>query len=434
MLEVHCATSLEELAARREELNALNLASRLPDPFSTFEFYELYCEHDEFRRHGVDTQLWFLTVREEGRIVGYLPLRRARDRALGIGCWKVEFLATHDNDRPHLVARPTDEERCREAVFRWLRAHDREWSSLELKQQPADSTLRETAPFGAPRHYVRTFPNLENSSIEIRWKTLREWFRERNQKRRKNISRQFRMLAELGRLEHLGSDDPAATPLLFELYRTIEARSWKAHAHATVARSTRRLEFFRELLGARSPLRVRIDLLLLDGVPVAGLVCGAFAKRLYAIHNVFDDAYAKVGPGGSVLLLGLREAIEGGYLTFNLLSGFGYYKARWAAEITPTEAVQIFRVGSARFLQALAGEMRRKLFAPAEPPPDFNLVRREATAAPAAVAAGERERMGALVGELARLGVVAAGQDALERTLPFSLRRAAESDALEAAS
>ena len=75
VLAVHCATSLKELAAEREELNAINRASRLPDPFSTFEFYEIYFEHDEFFRHGVDTQLWFLTMREEGRIVGYLPLR-----------------------------------------------------------------------------------------------------------------------------------------------------------------------------------------------------------------------------------------------------------------------------------------------------------------------------------------------------------------------
>ena len=245
MLAVHCATSLQELAAEREELNAINRASRLPDPFSTFEFYEIYFEHDEFFRHGVDTQLWFLTMREEGRIVGYLPLRRVRDRALGIRCWKLEFFATHDNDRPHLVARPADEERCRDAVFRWLQKRRREWSFLELKQQPGDSLLRETSALSKRRYYVRNFPNLENSSVDIRWSTLRDWFTELSHNMRHNLGRQFRALAALGRLEHLASSSPAATPLLLDLYRTIEARSWKAGADATISRSPRRIEFFR---------------------------------------------------------------------------------------------------------------------------------------------------------------------------------------------
>jgi CelD/BcsL family acetyltransferase involved in cellulose biosynthesis len=436
VLTVHCASSLEEIAAEREQLNAINRDSRLPDPFSTFEFYELYFAQDEFFRHGVDSELWFLTVREEGRIIGYLPLRRVRDRALGIGCWKVEFFATHDNDRPHLVARPADEERCRHAVFRWLYEHRREWSFLELKQQPADSSLRGTSVFSSPRYYVRSFPNLENGSIDIRWNTLRAWFGELSKKMRSNLSRQFRALAAMGRLEHLASSDPAATPLLFELYRTIEARSWKASADATISRSPRRVEFFRQLLGPRSPMRVRIDLLLLDGIPVTGLLCGAFDRRLYGLHTVFDNAYAQVGPGGSALLFGMREAIEGGHLSFNLLSGFRYYKTRWQANVTKTDAVQVFRVGTARFFQALLGQMRRTLLPEQQEDADFNLARRQSASviAPIALADCERARIEVLVAELRRLGVVAEGPAELARSLPFDIRRTRETSELAAAS
>jgi CelD/BcsL family acetyltransferase involved in cellulose biosynthesis len=435
VLTVHCATSLQELAEHREQLNAINLASRLPDPFSTFEFYELYYAHDEFLRHGVESELWFLTVRDEGRIIGYLPLRRVRDRALGLGCSKVEFFATHDNDRPHLVARPADEERCREAVFRWLYEHRRDWGFLELKQQPADSILCDTSSFsGSRRYHVRKFPNLENSSIAIRWNTLREWFGDLSHNMRHNIGRQFRALAAFGRLEHIGSSDPRATPVLLELYRTIEARSWKAGADATISRSPRRIDFFRELLGPRSPLRVRIDLLLLDGVPIAGLLCGGFEKRLYALHSVFDDAYSKAGPGGSALLFGMREAIEGRYVCFNLLSGFCYYKTRWRADVTSTHAVQVFRVGSPRFFRALLGGLRRAVVPDAEHPGDFNLVRRESAIAASPLAAGERVRIASLLAELARMEIAIEGPDELARSLPFAIRGAAGRTHLAAAS
>jgi CelD/BcsL family acetyltransferase involved in cellulose biosynthesis len=425
VLTVDCATSLHELAEHRERINAINLASRLPDPFSTFEFYELYYAHDEFLRHGVDSELWFLTVRDAGRIIGYLPLRRVRDRALGIGCSKLEFFATHDNDRPHLVARPADEKRCREAVFQWLHERRRDWGFLELKQQPAESILCDTNAFSSSRgYYVRKFPNLENSSIAIRWRTLREWFGDLSHNMRHNIGRQFRALTALGRLEHVGSSHPAATPVLLDLYRTIETRSWKAGADATISRSPRRIEFFRDLLGPRSPLRVRIDLLLLDGTPIAGLLCGGFEKRLYALHSVFDDAYSKAGPGGSALLFGMREAIEGGYLAFNLLSGFSYYKARWRADVTRTDAVQVFRVGSPRFFRALLGGLRRALGVNGEQRGDFNLVRRESAAAPSPSphAAGDRVRIEGLLTELARMGVASEGPEEMARSFPFAVR------------
>jgi CelD/BcsL family acetyltransferase involved in cellulose biosynthesis len=423
VLTVHCATSLQELAARRAELNAINRASQLPDPFSTFEFYELYYAHDEFVRHGVDSELWFLTVREDGRIVGYLPLRRVRDRALRIGCWKVEFFATHDNDRPHLVARTGDEERCRTAVFRWLHEHRRDWSFLELKQQPAESILCDTSTFSRSRYYSRKFPNLENSSIEIRWKSLREWFGELSQNMRHNLGRQFRALAALGRLEHIASSDPAATPHLFQLYLTIEARSWKAGADATISRSPRRIEFFRKLLAPRSPLHARIDLLLLDGIPIAGLFSGAFERRLYAMHSVFDNAYSKGGPGGTALLFGMREAIDGGYLCFNLLSGFCYYKTRWRANVTRTHAVQVFRVASPRFFRARLGELRRAVLQKPERGAEFNVARRESVIAPSPIAAGERARIAASLTELVRLGVPIEGPADLARSLPFGVRR-----------
>jgi CelD/BcsL family acetyltransferase involved in cellulose biosynthesis len=236
MLTVHCASSLDELAPEREQLDAINSESRLPDLFSTFEFYQVYFQHDEFYRHGVETELWFLTIRDEGRIIGYLPLRKVRERVLGLPSIRVEFFATHDNDRPHLVSRPADEERCRDAVLGWLREHRREWSFLELKQQPAESILCQAEAFSGRRYYLRRFPNLENGTIHIRWSTLREWHKSLSHKMRNNIGRQFRMLNSLGHLEHLASSDPAATPLLFELFLGIEPGSWKiAGLHERIA-------------------------------------------------------------------------------------------------------------------------------------------------------------------------------------------------------
>jgi CelD/BcsL family acetyltransferase involved in cellulose biosynthesis len=420
---VHCARSLDELAGERDQLDAINRESRLPDLFSTFEFYQVYFQHDEFYRHGVETELWFLTVRDEGRIIGYLPLRRVRERVLGLPSTRVEFFATHDNDRPHLVSRPADEERCRDAVLGWLREHRREWSFLELKQQPAQSILCQAEAFSGRRYCLRRFPNLDNGTIHVRWSTLREWHKSLSHKMRNNIGRQFRLLNSLGHLEHLASSDPAATPLLFELFLGIEPRSWKAGAGATLARSPRRLEFFRRLFDPRTPWRMRVDLVLLDGIPIAGIIGAAFEKRFYAIHIAFDDAYGKASPGGAALTLALRHAIESGHLCFNMLSGFSYYKTRWQAEVTPTHSFQVCKVGSARFLRAMLGELRRAIFPRPPESADYNPARRESSAAATQVSEEERGRIAAAVAELARLGVVAEGPQALAGSMPFGVQR-----------
>src|SRR6185503_13328598 len=61
--------------------------------------------------------------------------------------------------------------------------------------------------------------------------------------------------------------------------------------------------------------------------------------------------------------MGMRYAIAGRFAFFNLLSGFGYYKTRWLADMTATRCAQIYRVGSLAFWRRLLGDTQRWLAA-----------------------------------------------------------------------
>jgi hypothetical protein len=61
--------------------------------------------------------------------------------------------------------------------------------------------------------------------------------------------------------------------------------------------------------------------------------------------------------------MGVRYAIDGRFAFFNLLSGFGYYKTRWLADMTATRGAQIYRIGGAFFWRRLLGDARRWLSA-----------------------------------------------------------------------
>lgn len=380
MIEVRCFGSLAEAAYLREEVNALNLASARPDPFSTFEFFENYLQHDEYLSGRQGMRLWFLAAFLDGRLVGYLALKQVLHKVLGLRTFRIGFLVEHNADRPHLVAAPRHMNPISEAFYAYLLGRKREWSLLEFQQQDDTSTLfPPPAAADISGCLVRQWPSLENGTISIRWRSLHEYLEALAQKPRSNVSRQVRNLFAAGNVEWLASSDPVTTPVLFDLYRGIEPRSWKSRADATIDRHPERIEYFRGLLDVRQPMRTSIQVLLLDGTPIAGLITGAFMRGLYALHMVYDDRLSRLAPGSAMMLMGLRQAIDGQYAFLNLLSGFGYYKTRWLAEITETRIAQIYRSGSLLFWHRLLGDWKRQMFmaGPAKTPMLFNPVRRD---------------------------------------------------------
>ena len=94
---------------------------------------------------------------------------------------------------------------------------------------------------------------------------------------------------------------------------------------------------------------------------------------------VYDDRLRHLAPGSALQLMAMRQAIDGRYAFLNLLSGFGYFKVRWLAEITETRIAQIYRVGSLPFWHRKLGDWKRRLFVARskEAPTLFNPVRRD---------------------------------------------------------
>ena len=436
MIAVRCFDSLEQVDALREEIDALNCLAARPDPFSTFAFFEAYLRHDEHHPAGRGMQLWFLAAFQEDVLIGYVALKRVTRRVLGMPVSTLGFLVTHDNDRPHVVARPEDMAAVCVSVYGHLLARKDEWSCLEFHQQDDSSALfPPPAAVDLGAYLVRDWPTLENCTVPVRWSSLQAYCQALSSKFRSNLYRQLQVLFAEGDLALLASSDPATTPALLELYLSIEPRSWKAQAHADLGRRRERVAYVRSLLEAQQPMKVSIQVLLIDGVPVAGLINGAFRGGLYALHMVYDDRASRLAPGSAMLLLGMRQAIEGGYAFFNLLSGFGYYKARWLAQITETRIAQIYRAGGLLFWRRVMGDCKRRLFTPAQRDPTarFNPVRRFVAARQREPASTDDLRLGALDQERADAMVAAVRRGRgeflsaaeLAAVLPVAMRRPA---------
>jgi GNAT acetyltransferase-like protein len=344
-------------------MNALNLASARPDPFSTFEFYDNYLRNAARIPAAAHPCLWLLLVFSGGKLVGYLALKLSRFKVLGLPAAKLDLLTAFKADRPHLVVAGADVAAVRAAIYAHILGRRKEWSLLELEQQDASSALLPLPPQATLRRCsFQQWPNMATGTIAVRWLSLAAYFSALPRKSRSNVSRQMRTLLAAGDVQLLTSSDPQTLPPLFELYRSVEAQSWKARTEAGFAGRDQGTPYYTGLMDARQPMRIAIHALLLDGVPIAGLITGAFGKGLYALHTVYDERYSRLAPGSALLLMGMRLAVDGGYGFFDLLRGFGYYKTRWLAEMTETQSLQIYRNGSPFYWRRVLGDAKRRWF------------------------------------------------------------------------
>jgi len=436
LIEVRCLHTLEEIETLRDQIDALNLASARPDPFSTFEFYENYLRNEERFPRPDGLVPWFLAAFVAGRLVAYLALKQVARKVLGLRALQIDWLTAHTADRPHLVAGAGYANEASEAFYAYLMKRRQGWSLLEFQQQDRISALfPPPAAVDLRRCRVRQWPNMENGTIPVRWDTVHEYFKAFSKKFRSNVSRQIRTLFSAGEVEFLMSSDPAITPYLFELYRIVESRSWKSKADAAIGRDPKWVDYYRGLLGAGQPMHLSIHLLLLDGLPIAGLINGSFGKGLYALHIAYDQGSSRLAPGAAVLLMGMRQAIGGRFAFFDLLWGFGYYKTRWLAEMTETRSVQIYRVGGIFFWQRMLGDLKRRVLrrGTGQEPELFNPESRNAgergeaagrVSAPR-ISAEEKERVAELVGRVRQGQGEFLSSEALASVLPFETHRVA---------
>ena len=416
---VRAYASFIALAPLAEEIDALNARSRRPCPFSTYEFQRTYVDNDEFFPEQRGLEILFLCAFDGPRLVGFLALRRKR----GWFGKTVEFLVTHDTDRPHMIAAPEDEPRCAQAFMHYLFEVDRDWSMLNFAQQetsvPPASALLSAAP---RQHLFRAFECMPNSTLAIHWATPRDYFRSLSKKHRQNTERGARRLFDAGVLEHVFSNDAKMRDTLLDLYLTVEARSWKHSAAGTIGRDARRVQFFHELCSAAQPLALSFHFLCLDGVPIAGMINGSFNNTLYAMQISHDAAYDPLGPGNLLLLLSIEQAIEERCRAFNLLSGFSYYKERWLARTTPTHSVQVFKPYTLRHLKVRLGDLKRVLLSlRPQAAVDHNMAKIKGRELEPDVVARSRAESAARLASFAAHAMTRRGGAELAAYLPFEL-------------
>ena len=117
-------------------------------------------------------------------------------------------------------------------------------------------------------------------------------------KKRKELARLGRRLAELGALTSTSLSATDDLDAWIEAFLTLEHGGWKGRAGSSLASARGTEAFFRDaVVGAQAAGKLEFRRMDLDGRPVAMLINFIAAPGGFSFKTAFDEAYARYSPG-----------------------------------------------------------------------------------------------------------------------------------------
>ncbi|MCS6916000.1 MAG: GNAT family N-acetyltransferase [Myxococcota bacterium] len=315
--EVTTPAGLSELCA---EWSALLASSPEATPFQAWEWIEPWWRHLG-RGHPL-----VLLAHEGGRLVGLLPLYRARR----FGLRRIACMGEPGSDYHALLALPGWEAACREAFWHHLYSRRTHWDVVDLQQLPEGSTLAQPVGNGwlRPRlSLIRLCPVVELPDSWERFKArLGKNLRGSLGRRLRQLQRAFGQVA----LETVGPDAIEAT--LEALFQQNSQRWQRRGRRGFFDHPANRAWQKEAAPGLQRRGMLRLHRLVVDGRICATSYCVRHGARVIYYNGGFDLALARYSLGNVLMAYAIEQAIREGASVFDFARGQESYKYEWGGQ------------------------------------------------------------------------------------------------------
>jgi len=313
MAQVTEITQIEALADYRVAWETLLAETPGASFFHSLDWLTAYWEH-----FGQDKRLRVLLVEAEGRLRGIVPLVLRRERTR-LGWLRVLGYPLDDWGSFYGPIGPATGETLTQALG-WIKEGPTDWDLVELRgieensaQDAATAQAFEAAGLPALRTVWNRTAMVDFSG---HWES---YLAGRPAKWRSNARRLERRLLWEGKVEHVryrpageaASDfDPRWD--LYDARETVARRSWQADSTTGTTLSHESVRpFLRDVHRAACRRgEVDLNLLCLDGKPVAFAYNYFRDGRLYGLRAGYDAALARLGAGTVLQFLMLRDSFR----------------------------------------------------------------------------------------------------------------------------
>jgi hypothetical protein len=168
------------------------------------------------------------------------------------------------------------------------------------------------------------------------------WMAATRPKFRSQLRRSRRQLEEQGvlALQHFNTADPAALARFYDL----EASGWKGAEGTAIKCDPRTLAFYNSVAAAAAEQGyLSLDLLELNGKPIAAHLAFNFRGRYLLAKAAHDESFRRYGPGQLLVHSVLSETPQRGLHEFDFVGPATWDEGRWASARRTSYRVFIFR-------------------------------------------------------------------------------------------
>jgi CelD/BcsL family acetyltransferase involved in cellulose biosynthesis len=207
-------------------------------------------------------------------------------------------------------------------------------SRLELQPlRPDSSVFTDLIPVAERRGCEISFESSEQSfelDLPGSWDTYLSVL---SSKERHEIRRKFRRLHESGPVNYRTVDDVSTVQTEMLTFLTL----FKSNRPDKSAFMTDQMDaFFQDLALEMARDRiVKLSFLEIDGNPIAAVMCFDYQSTVYLYNNGYDRRYRSLSAGLLCKLLSIKESIQSGKKTYDLLKGSEPYKHRLGGKPIP---------------------------------------------------------------------------------------------------
>lgn len=337
MYHVREINDLDGLAQYRLLWNALLPQTRNATFFQSYDWLESYWRH-----FGDGQRLRVLIVHVDDEPIGILPLVVTTD-STRVGAVRVLTYPLHDWGTFYGPIGPNPTATLR-AGLEHIHNSPRDWDLLDVRWVDAECSDRgRTARAMEAAGFVPHEQPWTQTAVVTMDRPWEEYWGSLQQKWRQNVRRNHRQLTERGKVTYVryrpegdayADGDPRWD--LFEACMEVARASWQGKSttgttmcHESVC------AFLRDVHAAAARTgSLDLNLLLLDGRPIAFLYNYHYRGRVFGLRMGFDPALAGAGPGKVLMGMMLQNSFERGDRELDLGAGSLDAKRSWLTGLT----------------------------------------------------------------------------------------------------
>lgn len=307
--------------------------------FQSYAYQRLWWDH-----FAGDSELFIVLIVRNGAVLGIAPLR-IEPVSYGRQCRQLCFIGTRwEVDRPAFLF-PGGDLTLAQVLVTFLARRTARWDLCDFHEQTTGSPLLRCLEdtFRAAGFLVSLARDSDCPYLPLQG-TWQQFLAGKSQKFRKNLKSSDRKLRQLGDWQYRTYDAAPEVLEQLEVYRAIEARSWKNDAGVGVSRSDEYFAFYRELaeiFAQRHAFVVRM--MTVDGRALAGTFGIVFEGVYYSLQIAHDREANRYSPGTYLEALEIQECFDRGYREYEFLGGFLNNKSRWTTTHRQTTQLRVFR-------------------------------------------------------------------------------------------